>query len=89
VSGRTAGDSARAAPEGSTLHFSLPGGDDTGASAGHRWTAQALRRRRLAWIVREATAFERASAWIIGAVGMRQPGAVFHHKHAPSQDELT
>jgi len=89
VSGRTAGDSARAALEGSTLHFSLPGGDDTGASAGHRWTAQALRRRRLAPIVRDATALERPSAWIIGAVGRRQPGAVFHHKHAPSQEKST
>jgi len=89
VSGRTAGDSARAAPEGSTLHFSLPGGDDTGASAGHRWTAQALRRRRLARIVRDARAFERASAWIIGAFERRQSSAVFHHKHAPSQKELT
>jgi hypothetical protein len=62
VSGWTAGDSARAALEGSTLHFSLPGGDDTGASAGHRWTAQALRRRRLTCIVREATPSERAAA---------------------------
>jgi len=62
VSGRTAGDSARAALEGSTLHFSLPGSDDTGASAGHRWTAQALRRGRLAQIVRDATPAERASA---------------------------
>jgi hypothetical protein len=62
VSGWTAGDSARAALEGSTLHFSLPGGDDTGASAGQRWTAQALRRGRLTWPVREATPFERAAA---------------------------
>jgi len=89
VSGRTAGDSARAALEGSTLHFSLPGGDDTGASAGHRWTAQALRQRRLAGIVRGGKAFQRASAWIIGRV--RRPGerAVFHHKHAPSHAGLT
>jgi len=62
VSGWTAGDSAPAALEGSTLHFSLPGGDDTGASAGHRWTAQALRRGRLAQFVRDATPAERASA---------------------------
>ncbi|MGL4690483.1 MAG: hypothetical protein ACRCWE_00025 [Stenotrophomonas maltophilia] len=62
MSGWTAGDSARAAPEGSTLHFSLPGGDDTGASAGQRWTAQALRHGQLTWPVREAAPYERAAA---------------------------
>jgi len=89
VSGRTAGDSARAALEGSTLHFSLPGGDDTGASTGHRWTAQALRRRRLTRIVRAGSAFQCASAWIIGRVGRPTRRAVFHHKHAASHCGLT